>query len=329
LQFGIISQYLAGQGKSRFVVESNDWGASVTDVVLDDVFIDDITIPAEDGFPLAATIFLPRGEKRNAVLINSAAAVPRKMYRLFASYIASRGCVVVTYDYRGVGGSRPKSLVGFNAKMADWAEKDATSAVAWMRARYKTLPLSYIGHSFGGQALGLLHNNDQIARALLIATPAGYWKLFSPPEKYRVYAFMNFIGKPIAHILGYVPGEIGPGEDLPKDVFLQWSKWVMSERYYFDDQSLTTLVNYPNYRRPLTALCIDDDPWGTQAAVELLCSGFQATSPEIVTIKVANTGAKSIGHFGFFRPDHRNTLWKKATDWLVATSDTAEYSRAL
>jgi len=43
---------------------------------LDDVFSDDITVPATDGYPLAATLFLPRGAKRHAVLINSATAVP-------------------------------------------------------------------------------------------------------------------------------------------------------------------------------------------------------------------------------------------------------------
>ena len=51
---------------------------------LDDVFIDDITVPAMDGYPLAATLFLPRGAKRHAVLINSATAVPRRLYRGFA-----------------------------------------------------------------------------------------------------------------------------------------------------------------------------------------------------------------------------------------------------
>jgi hypothetical protein len=32
----------------------------------DDVFSDDITVPATDGYPLAATLFLPRGAKRHA-----------------------------------------------------------------------------------------------------------------------------------------------------------------------------------------------------------------------------------------------------------------------
>ena len=128
----------------------------------DNVFIDDITFPAADGYVLGATLFLPRGAKRHAVLINSATAVPRKIYRGFAGYLARRGCAVLTYDYRGIGDSRqkslvgynqPKSLVGFKASMSDWAALDATAAVAWMRERYHDLPLGYIGHSFGGQAL--------------------------------------------------------------------------------------------------------------------------------------------------------------------------------
>ena len=55
----------------------------MTDAALDDVFSDDITVPAIDGYPLAATLFLPRGAKRHAVLINSATATPHKIYRRF------------------------------------------------------------------------------------------------------------------------------------------------------------------------------------------------------------------------------------------------------
>jgi predicted alpha/beta hydrolase len=116
----------------------------VAEAALDDVFIDDITFPAVDGYLLGATLFLPRGAKRHAVLINSATAVPRRIYRGFAAYLAGRGCAVLTYDYRGTGGSRlksligldqPKSLVGFKASMSDWAALDVTAAVAWMRER--------------------------------------------------------------------------------------------------------------------------------------------------------------------------------------------------
>jgi predicted alpha/beta hydrolase len=301
---------------------------AVPEAGLDDVFIDDITFPAMDGYSLGATLYLPRGAKRHAVLINSAAAVPRKLYKGFASYLARRGCAVLTYDYRGTGDSRqksltnysqPRSLVGFKASMSDWAALDVTAAVAWMRERYKTLPLNYVGHSFGGQALGLLPNNTEVSRALFIAAQAGSWKLMAAPERYRVYAMLNFIGRPLTRLVGYAPGRAGLGMDLPKGVFLQWANWAMSDRYLFDDPDLKALANFPNYRGALRSLCISDDPWATRPGVELLCSGFTAITPDILTITPSDAGAAKIGHLGFFKAEHRDTLWRGAAEWIQAT----------
>ena len=299
----------------------------MAEAALDDVFMDDITFPAADGYLLAASLFLPRGAKRHAVLINSATAVQRKIYRGFAGYLARRGCAVLTYDYRGTGDSRqksligynqPRSLVGFKASMSDWAALDVTAAVAWMRERYKDLPLNYVGHSFGGQALGLLPNNSEVSRALLIAAQAGYWKLMASPERYRVYAMLNFVGIPLTRLLGYAPGWSGLGEDLPKGVFEQWVGWVMSERYLFTDPHLSGVSNFANYKGAMRALCMSDDPWATRPAVELLCSGFTSITPEILTVTPADAGVPKIGHLGFFRPEHRDTLWRGAAEWLQA-----------
>src|ERR1700681_3868908 len=249
LEFVPSRQALAAKAEFAFVrpMPKAQGKIAVVESALDDVFIDDITFPANDGYLLGASLYLPRGARRSAVLINSATAVPRKIYKGFASYLASRGCAVLTYDYRGIGDSRqksligynqPKSLVGFKASMSDWAALDATAAVAWMRERYKHLPLNYVGHSFGGQALGLLANNSEVSHALLIAAQAGYWKLMASPEKYRVYALLNFAGTPLTRALGYAPAWSGLGEDLPKGVFQQWARWVMSPRYLFDDRDL-------------------------------------------------------------------------------------------
>ena len=297
----------------------------MAEAVLDDVFADDITFPAKDGYSLGGTLFLPRGAKRHAVLISSATAVPRQIYKGFASYLAGRGSAVLTYDYRGTGDSRQKSLVGYNkskslagfqASISDWAALDAAAAVTWMRDRYNGLPLGYVGHSFGGQALGLLPNNTEIARALLIASQAGYWGLMTSPERYRVYALLNFVGVPLTRLLGYAPGRMGLGLDLPKGVFLQWVRWVMSKRYMFDDPTLEALANFPNYRGALRALCISDDPWATRPAVDLLCSGFTSITPDIDTITPSDVGVARIGHFGFFRSQHRDMLWRGAAEWL-------------
>jgi len=326
LEITLANQHLAARANLAFAVTGEILGSAVASDVTDDVFSDDITIPATDGFALGATLYLPRdAKKRHAILINSATAIPRSFYRGFASYLARQGCAVLTYDYRGIGSSRlksksnpahPQSLRGFEASMTDWAAKDVTGAVTWMRQRYGNVPLLYVGHSFGGQALGLLPNNAEVSRALFVSAQAAYWKLMPAPERYRVYLFMNLLGVPMTHLIGYLPGRMMLGQDLPKGVFLEWTRWVMNERYLLGDPTLTALANFPNYRGALRALCFTDDTWAPRPAVELLCSGFTSTTPEVVSIAPADAGVAKIGHVGFFRSEHRNTLWNAAADWL-------------
>ena len=73
-----------------------------------EILAQDTVIAARDGYPLAATVFTPEAPARRVVLINSATAVPRRIYRGFASYLAERGLAALAYDYRGVAGSRPR-----------------------------------------------------------------------------------------------------------------------------------------------------------------------------------------------------------------------------
>jgi predicted alpha/beta hydrolase len=125
--------------------------------------------------------------------------------------------------------------------------------------------------------------------------------------------------------LGYAPGWSGLGEYLPKAVFLEWAGWVMIKRYLFDDPKLKALENFPGCRGAMCALRFSDDPGAARPAVELLCSGFTSTKPEILTITPAEADVSKIGHFGFFRPEHRNTRWRGAAEWIEATEQTARH----
>src|SRR5690348_14590136 len=122
----------------------------------------ELTFSATDGFSLAVSHFHAETPARALVLIASATAVPRQYYAKFARYLAERGFDVLTFDYRGIGGSRPLSLRGFSARMRDWALLDLQAAVDFAAGRAGGKPLFFIGHSFGGQALGLLPNNQQV-----------------------------------------------------------------------------------------------------------------------------------------------------------------------
>lgn len=70
-----------------------------------------LEIAAEDSFPLAASWFETKQPACAAtVIISSATGVLRRYYRPFADYLTSLGFDAVTFDYRGIGASRPTSI---------------------------------------------------------------------------------------------------------------------------------------------------------------------------------------------------------------------------
>jgi predicted alpha/beta hydrolase len=185
-----------------------------------------LTIPAEDGTPLAATLFEPgRGASPDAALIvlGPAAAVPSRYYARFAGYLAARGHAVATFDYRGIGGSRSGSLKGSRVRMRDWCVNDVPGVIAWAADTFPRSPLHWIGHSMGGFATGLAHNNDRIARQLNIATLSGYWGRMTSPERYRVKVLMGYVSPPVVRALGFFPGVLMGGEDMPGPAYLEWA----------------------------------------------------------------------------------------------------------
>ncbi|HLL28944.1 MAG TPA: alpha/beta fold hydrolase [Xanthobacteraceae bacterium] len=280
----------------------------------------DFRFAAADGYSLAATLRRPAaGPSKGFVLICSATATPRQYYGRFASYLAGRGFSTITFDYRGIGGSKPASLRGFECRMRDWAALDISAAVDFAARKAAATPLLYVGHSYGGQALGLLPNNQKVSRALFVAAQVGYWRLFPPPENWRVWVMLN-VGILVAHALGYVPGKLGIGEDLPKGVFLEWAKWCMSPNYLFDDQTLEARKYYPNYHGALRGIGMADDTWAPPVAIEKLLAGYTGTRPEHVTVVPTAIGEKKIGHFGYFRQQAGEKLWPAAGDWLEGKS---------
>lgn len=280
----------------------------------------EIYLPASDGYRLAATMRRPsKSNGKGLVLIASATAVPRQYYGKFAAYLVECGFSALTFDYRGIGGSRPPSLRGFKCRMRDWAALDITAAVDFAAREANGEPLLYVGHSYGGQGLGLLPNNQKVSRALFAAAQIGYWALFPAPEKYRVYVMLNFLGPAAAHLFGYVPGKLGIGEDLPKNVFLEWATWCMNPDYLFDDETLESRKNFSNYHGALRGIAMADDDWAPPVAVQKLLAHYTGTKPEQITVRPSDIGVSKLGHFGFFREVGREKLWPAAAEWLGQT----------
>lgn len=106
----------------------------------------DFQLQAVDGVSLAATF---HGSHSHAplVLIAPATGVRRAYYHAFTNYLTTRGFNVLTWDWRGMGDSRPDSLKGFTASLRDRGEWDPEGAIHRAGRVSPSAPLIAIGHS--------------------------------------------------------------------------------------------------------------------------------------------------------------------------------------
>ena len=165
------------------------------------------TLAMQNGTSLVLRQFDSGAAPRAAVIIPSAMGVAQNFYARFAEWLSSQGFLVVTFDYRGVGLSAPRSLRGYDVSIRDWATQDCASVIDFVKVRLPEAPLYWIGHSLGGQLLGLIPNRDKIDRVMTIATGSGYWRENAWRTK-RFVLWMWFVAVPLAtRIAGYFPGQ--------------------------------------------------------------------------------------------------------------------------
>lgn len=283
---------------------------------------EDIRIPASDGFSLAATLFEPARTPAPVVVIASATAVRRGFYRDFASFLASEGFRVVTFDYRGVGGSRAGRLRGFAARKHEWAHRDAAGVLRWAARHWEAERVLVVGHSFGGQALGLLPEPERVAAAVLVAAASGYWGHWSGTARLGMFLLWHGVLPIVSRVCGYMPGRAaGFGEDLPRDVALDWARWGRHPGYVagvFAHDGHAEGVRFKGLAIPMLAYSFPDDGLAPGRAVDALLRCHPTARVERRHVTPASLGLRSIGHFGFFRSFSRATLWPEALAFLRA-----------
>jgi predicted alpha/beta hydrolase len=285
-----------------------------------------ITITASDGYRLAATVFEPAiagpaGAGDPVTIISSAAAVPRGYYGPFARALADRGRTVLTYDYRGIGGSRGASLRGSPIHMRDWGQLDAPALLTHARNCHPDRPIHWIGQSYGGGfAVGLNPLNHHIDRHLGIAVPHGYWREMTGIGRIQAGVVMGVVLPVMSHVFGYMPGRAtGLGEDLPKQAALEWRSWILSRNSMWGTLHPDALAPYQHFSAPMCFIRLSDDDWATETAGQRIAHAFPAARERHVIRLTPTDAGGPIGHIGFFRARHRDTLWPKAFAWLEGT----------
>ena len=277
-----------------------------------------VQIEALDGFALGATLHSARPSRGVALIVSGAMAVPQTYYGDFARAAAARGFDVVTYDYRGIGASRPAahagSLRGFRAAAADWMRLDFEGVHRWVRRELEPQRVAVVGHSFGGNAFGLAPSAHCIDGGVFVAAQSGYWRHWAAPRRYLYAALWHGVSPLLPRIVGYMPGWAALGNDVPRDAMIEWSSWCRRPGYAAEGAARR---GFSAVRAPLKFLSFaDDTAYAPRAAVEALVRTYDGAASEHQHIEPRAHGLARVGHFGFFRPSAR-VLWPLALDWLA------------
>ena len=275
------------------------------------------TVAAGDGYPLSAHEYGAAGAARAGVLIVPAMGVEQQYYAPFAQWLAARGCFVVTFDYRGMGHSRRGSLRALKADVLTWAEQDTAAVLAVLGDRMAGRPLLWIGHSLGGQVVGLVPGHEQVRAVVTVAAGSGYWRDYAPGLK-RIAPLLWYLLVPASlPLYGYFPGRllrmIG---DVPAGVMRQWRSWCLNRDYLFGVLPSAVRERYASLKLPLLSLSFADDEYLSRRNIESLHAFYAGAEREMQHIAPAEIGVPSIGHFGFFRRRFEGALWPRVGDWL-------------
>jgi len=273
-----------------------------------------VEFAARDGFRLGGTLYRPAQPNGRAVLVNSAVGVRQQFYSAFAAFLEERGFTVLTYDYRGIAASRHGDLRDLSARIRDWAQLDAAAALEELTRAAPGARLLAIGHSFGGNSLGLVPGNERLAGAVFVGVQSGYWRHWRGAGRAGMWLLTHVVLPVISRILGFVPAQVfGQGEDLPAGVAAEWAAWCRDPRYA---AGALGAEGYASFKAPIRSYWIADDRYAPRAATGAILKEYSSAPSEVVAVDPAAHGGGRIGHFGFFRERFRGTLWRDAAEWL-------------
>ena len=270
-----------------------------------------ITITCADGVAIQGHFFAaPGGAKHKPVLVCPATGVKQHFYFRFIEWLSQQGHDVLVFDYRGIGMSLNGSLKHCKASLAEWGQQDQVAALNWLLQRTGQEQVTLVGHSAGGQMIGLLPNHHRVAKLVGVSASTGWFKGMKPSFRFKARLGLRCLVPLGAMVKGYAPtSAVGLGEDLPARVAQQWGQWCAAGGYATNAiKSKPEQDFHQQVRTPITVLHASDDDIATPKTVADLLRTFPTAPKQALQLKPADHGLKSIGHIDWFRVSHKS-LW--------------------
>ena len=278
-------------------------------------------ILTDDGHMLAGRCFRPHGgvNVRRAVIIACALGVPQTFDERYASWLVQQGCVVYTFDWRGMAQSAPPSLVGYKAKLVDWARHDAPAVMELVAQRHPGLPITWFGHSMGGILFGMMPAHPRIDRVATLGSGSGYHEHLARPLRYVIGAFWHVIVPLSVARHGYFAGRrIRTVDDLPRGVVAQWKRWCSHPDFVVSEGEAVRQA-YASVKLPITAVVFTDDTMASPRGVKAMHSHYTGTQVDLKVLRPEQQGLRAVGHFNFFHAKTGPRGWALSLPWLGLT----------
>lgn len=274
-------------------------------------------IICEDQIAIAATTYTPVKKVKGAILIGPATGIKRQLYTNFAVFLAENGYGVITFDNRGIGDSLVGNIKDSDASLQCWGEKDMPAVFEQLKITFPKTKYHLIGHSAGGQLVGLMHNAMDLTSLFNFASSSGQLKNMKTLYSVKAHFFMNFFIPLSNTIFGHTKSQwVGMGEPLPKAVAQQWREWCNSEGYVKASFGKTIHSHlYNDLSIPSMWVNATDDEIANEANVADMLSVFTKINAETLTLSSDDYGLDEIGHMKFFSKKSHN-LWIHALNWL-------------
>jgi len=274
---------------------------------------------ARDGTSLSATWFIAESPQDIVVVVAPATGVNQEYYGEFAEWLASLGFNVYTFDYRGIGKSRPQNIRNLLTDMKDWS-KDLDALIGHVASIHPRSQIVVLGHSVGGQLIGMSQLARHVDAIIMVGAQTPYWKLYEGFWlRVKLFCFWHFLIPASVKLVGYFPASLfGLFEDLPANVALQWARWAKSSNYIFDELP-ESKKNFEMLKQRALMISFSDDDIAPARAVADLQRFYKNVRFENWHFNPEDILQRRIGHFGFFRKRMQPVLWREVVSWIHKT----------
>lgn len=283
---------------------------SAQESALQDVARQDVTLNTDGGHKISVRVF-PAPEARSVVVVAGAMGVGQHCYEKFARFLCSQGFTAITFDYFGSGASLTTPMKDCPVRLTEWATEDCQAVIRFAREQCPGQRLHWIGHSVGGQLLGLTPGVNDLDNIVTIACGSGYWRENAAPTRRVAWLLWYFLAPVSLRLLGYFPGKrLNIVGDLPPNVMRQWRRWCLNREYAVGAEGPSVRQQYAAVRVPITTVAFTDDEMMSRRNTESLHGFFSNAPVTLRFIDPADIGEKHIGHLGWFRDRYRDSLWR-------------------